>query len=159
MTTTVASLRRDFAQVRNYEMVVGYGHSAAVDGTVADTLRRVGTLYLTLTPDPPSREGEGDRVQSAVVKFLDQGAGPVTSLGRVIQETGALRLEVSLPEDQFVAFWHAIQHPEHVVAMAWKEGDEVVDFWVVGFRAPEGEDRRERLESLQRELSGEPGTK
>jgi hypothetical protein len=155
MAATVTSIRRDAGEVTNYDLLVGYAHSVQPDGTIADTLRQMARLWLQLAP---VSGGEGDRVETATVWFRDLGAGPVTSLGKVIQQTGALTVEVSLPQDQFVAFWHAMRHPHHIVDIAWKENDEVIAFSVSGSPSSSGEDQRERLESLRRELSGETGS-
>jgi hypothetical protein len=156
MPTTATSIKYATCQVTQYDMATGYSGLLNPDGTVVDTLKQFTRFYLALAEEAiPGR----DPITSAVVDFGDQGPGPVTSLGRVIHETGTLRVEVLLPRDEFEAFWHNLHLPGVTIVMARNESDEVIMFYSFGTErlAPDEHSRR-RVDSLRRELSGDTGS-
>jgi hypothetical protein len=86
----------------------------------------------------------------AQVDFVDQKAGPVTSVGEVI----GTNARITLPRDEFPAFWHAIRDGQGTIEITWNPSGEVIEFFAIGGErfAPDFKESREVVDSLRRDL-------
>lgn len=140
-----------------YNVISGYEFDR--DSTTADRLRRVTTLILRFI-EPAPTPGR-DRVTTAIVDFVDQRAGPVTSVGEVPAiGAGSVEAFVSLPRDEFPAFWHAVRDADGEIAISWNAAGKVLDFVAHGGKrfAPRFEETREFIDSRRRELRPDSGS-
>jgi hypothetical protein len=116
----------------------------------AERLLRVSTLIIQFI-EPAPAPGR-DRVTAAIVDFVDQQASPVTSVGEVQGiGSGSVIAYVSLPRDEFPAFWHAIRDAHGEIAISWNADGKVIRFIAHGGErfAPSFEATRELLSRSQ----------
>jgi hypothetical protein len=145
-------------RITDYQVAAGYAFqitsaSPSTGVALGDTLRRVTRLYIHLTDN--ASDPQNDPVTDAVVNFGDRGPGPVSNVGQVVQQgDGSLRVEVSLPREDFEAFWNAIRGVHDFIAISWNDSREVVEFTAWGFeRLAADEESRKRTDTLRQELN------
>jgi hypothetical protein len=135
------------------------GYEADPRSTTADRPLRVTELILKFI-EPAFVPGR-DTVSTAYVRFVDQQAGPVTSVGEVPAiGAGSVTAYVSLPRDEFPAFWHAIRDAHGAITIEWNAAGKVTTFIAHGGEqfAPRFEETQELIDSQRRELRLDSGS-
>jgi hypothetical protein len=150
--STVSDTTAAQCEVAGYTILTGY-MSLFPPGVIADEPKRVTTLQLHFVQHDPAPTHE---LSFALVKFVDDQAGSVRSLGKVF---GFREAEIFLPRDEFPAFWHAIRDAHAVIEIRWNVNEEVIEFLAHGSErvAPNPKESQADVDSLRQKLSADTG--